>query len=211
MNYIEQYNQYIKSNPDKVCNKVKTIYERLSKEMNQEIKFSVIDSDGNKQEKVFVFDEKKGERAIEFIERFCKHSKGKWGGKPIKLELFQKAFLQATYGFVEKTTRLRRYKKIMLYVARKNGKSTLASGISLFQLYKDGEHGAEVVSCAVKREQAKIVHDEAVKMINKSPALRSRTRCLTTGVFYDEMESKMSALGMGLSKASKRAMAAWGF
>jgi len=70
----------------------------------------------------FVFDKKRGNKPIEFIEKFCKHSKGKWAGKNIELELWQKAFISALFGFVDKDTRIRKYKKGALYVGRKNGK-----------------------------------------------------------------------------------------
>ena len=58
-----------------------------------------------------MFDEQRGNRPIDFIEKFCKHSKGKWAGKPVILELWQKAFIQALFGFIDKETGLRKYKK----------------------------------------------------------------------------------------------------
>ena len=61
-------------------------------------------------------------------------------------------------------------------------------------LTKDGEGGAEVYSAATKRDQAKIVWDEAKRMIKKSPALAKRTRCLVGGIYYDKTESYMKAL-----------------
>ena len=76
----------------------------------------------------------------------------------------------------------------------KNGKSTLASGISLFMLTKAGEGGAEVYSVATKRDQAKIVWEEAKRMIKKSPALAKRIRCLVNGLYYDRTDSFMKAL-----------------
>lgn len=73
-------------------------------------------------------------RPIEFIERFCKHSKGEWAGKPVTLELFQKAFISALFGFVDRETGLRQYREAMFYVARKNGKSTMLAGIALYMM-----------------------------------------------------------------------------
>lgn len=65
------------------------------------------------------FDEVQGTKPIIFIEKYCRHSKGEWAGKPIKLELWQKAFIQALYGFIDEYTGLRRFRKLVLFVARK--------------------------------------------------------------------------------------------
>ena len=59
---------------------------------------------------------------MEFIERFCKHSKGEWAGQPIKLELFQKAFIEDLFGVVDPVTGLRQYRECFFLVGRKNGK-----------------------------------------------------------------------------------------
>ena len=67
---------------------------------------------------------------------------------------------------------------MMLIVARKNGKSKLAAAIGVYLLTADGEQGPEIVSAATKRDQAKIIWDEAGRMIKKSPALNKRCKCL---------------------------------
>ncbi|WP_295237921.1 terminase TerL endonuclease subunit [Veillonella sp.] len=128
------------------------------------------------------FDEGKAQYVIDFIERFCKHSKGKWAGKPVILELWQKALLSALFGFVDKKTGLRQYRELILIVARKNGKSTLSSGIGDYLLIADGEAGPEIYSAATKRDQAKIIWNEAVKMVKKSPALNKRCQCLVSKI-----------------------------
>ena len=149
---------------------------------------------GENETHTYIFDERKSLRCIHFIEKYCRQSKGIWNGKPLKLELFQKAFLQALFGFVDKDTGLRKYKKAVLFVARKNGKSVLDSGIALYMLTKDGEGGAEIYSVATKKEQAKIVWEESKKMVKKSPALAKRIRCLIGGIYYDDNDSSFRAL-----------------
>ena len=79
--------------------------------------------------------------AIEFVENYCKHSKGKLGGKPFILELWQKALVAATFGIIHKISRLRKYREVMLMVARKNGKSTLSAAIGLYMQLADEEPG----------------------------------------------------------------------
>lgn len=195
MTYIEEYYKFLLDNPEKANQKVKAIYTKLVNDLKEPKQVSFFNSITEEDEThTFVFDEKRGNLPIEFIEKFCKHSKGKWAGQPIKLELFQKAFIQALFGFVDKDTGIRKYKKGALFIGRKNGKSTMDSGLACYMLTKDGEGGAEVYSVATKKEQSKIVWDEAKKMIKKSPALDRRCRCLVNGIFYDATESSMKAV-----------------
>ena len=195
MTYIEEYNNWIKANPNKVNKKIKIIYNKLVDDIVNPKTISFFNELTEEEEThTYIFDEKKANRPIEFIERFCKHSKGKWAGKPVILELWQKAFIQALFGFVDSETGLRKYQKSILFVARKNGKSTLAAGIGLYMLTSAGEVGAEVYSVATKKEQAKIVWEEARRMVKKSPALFKRIRTLINGLFYDNTESFFKAL-----------------
>lgn len=193
--YIEQYYKWINENPNKVCNKIKKIYARLYENLNKEQQVSFINQTTGEVEKhTYIFDKEKSLKCIRFIEHFCKQSKGKWSGKPLKLELFQKAMLEAAFGFVDKETGYRKYKKVIFFVARKNGKSVLDSGIATYMLTKDGEGGAEIYSVATKKEQSKIVWEETKKMIKKNPKLASKIRCLIGGIYYDSNDSVFRAL-----------------
>lgn len=195
MTYIEEYYQYLLDNPDKACDKVLTVYKKLVNDIKKPKQVSFFNKITEENEThTFIFDEKRGNLPIEFIERFCKHSKGKWAGQNIELELFQKAFIQALFGFIDKDTGIRKYKKGALFIGRKNGKSTMDSGLANYMLTKDGEGGAEVYSVATKKDQAKVVWDEAKRMIKKSPALNKRIRCLVGGMYYDATESFFKAL-----------------
>lgn len=133
--------------------------------------------------------------AIEFIENYCKHSKGKWGGKPIDLELWQQAFIAATFGFVHKLDGTRKYREVLLVVGRKNGKSTIASGVGLYLQIADGEAGAEVYAAATKKDQAKLVWMEAKRMVNKSPSLRKRIKPLVGELVGLTNDSTFKPLG----------------
>lgn len=119
---------------------------------------------------------KRANHAIEFIENYCRHSKGKMGGKRLTLELWEKALIAAAFGIVHKITGLRKYRQVMLVVGRKNGKSTLAAAVGLYLQVADGELGAEVYACATKKDQAKIIWLEAKKMVKKSPSLLRRIK-----------------------------------
>ena len=138
----------------------------------------------------YIYDEAKAEKVIAFIEMFCKHSKGRFGGKPFILELWQKAFISALFGIVDKDTGLRKFNRATLLVPRKNGKSALASALSLYMLVMDDEPGAEIYSVATKRDQAKIVWDEAKRMIAKSPMLRKQIKSLVSEIKYQDSTFK---------------------
>lgn len=158
MNYIEKYYSGIKSGKIVVSDKVRRVFKHLTEKIN----------DKNAQ---YIYDDSKAQYAIDFIQTFCKHSKGKWGGKPVILELWQKAITAALFGFVDKDTGIREYRQLILIVARKNGKSTFASCLGLYLLVADGEAGPEIYSAATKKDQAKIIWREACSMIKKSIAL----------------------------------------
>ena len=192
--YIEEYVKWINKNPNKVCAKIKKIYERLSKEVKTQKEVSFFNATTGEVEKhIYRFDEAKGKRPIEFIERFLKQSKGKWNGKPLKLELFQKAMIEAAFGFVDENGK-RKYRKVIFFVARKNGKSVLDSAIATYMLVADHEGGAEIYSVATKKDQSKIVWEESKKMIRKSPELAKRIRCLVGGIYFDQKDSYFRAL-----------------
>ena len=188
-NWIVEYHKWLKANPDKVNKKVKKIYDKLVNNVDREETIKL-----KNQEHTYIFDLDKANRPIVFIEKFLKQSKGQWSGKPLKLQLFQKAFISALFGFVDKETGLRKYRKAVFFVARKNGKSVLDSAIAIYMLVADNEGGAEVYSVATKKEQAKIVWDEAKRMIKKSPALDRAMRCLIGGIYYDKKDSYFRAL-----------------
>lgn len=179
---IKYYNEIV-SGRIVVSKKVKTIYKHLVEKIHD-------DTDNE-----YEYSASRANHAIEFVENFCKHSKGKWGGKAIELELWQKAFIAAAFGFVHKIDVTRQYREILLVVARKNGKSTIASAIGLYLLIADGEPGAEVYAVATKKDQAKLVWLDAKRMVNKSPALRKRIKPLVSELRADVFDATFKPLG----------------
>ena len=181
MNYVQEYFNEMQAGRIIVSNRVYRQYEKLVNDISNHDKY--------------IFDEEKATRPIEFIERFCKHSKGQWAGKPIELELFQKAYISALFGFVDKETGYRRYTESMFYVGRKNGKSTMLAGIALYMLIADKEGGSEVYSIASKRDQANILFDEAHNMVKQSPYLSKHVRKRKSDLYFAHTFSKFMALG----------------
>jgi phage terminase large subunit-like protein len=119
------------------------------------------------------FDEAEGLRPIEFIERFCRQSKGRWAGKPLKLMEWQRSFIIRLFGWRAPDGK-RRFRTAYLEVAKKNGKSTMISALVIYLLLGDNEGAPEVYLNAVDREQASIVFDEAARMVGGSPLLSRR-------------------------------------
>ncbi|GHV27575.1 terminase [Clostridia bacterium] len=159
---------------------VRAIYERLDKERG---------ADGQ-----FAFNERSGLHAVEFIESFCRHYEGKQAGKQIILDLWQKAFVQTLFGWIERDTGLRRFREFLLLVARKNGKSMLSACIMVYMLVADGEAGAQCVSIATKYDQASIVYKTARKIIEQDADLRALVKPIVGGMEFKMTNSVMKAL-----------------
>ena len=154
-NYIIKYNDAIQSGKIVAGEKIKKVYKQLAKNC--------------KKKKGYHFDVERAAKPLYFVESFCRQSKGDLG-KPIKLELFQKAAVQAIFGFVDDEG-YRQYTEVLWIMGRKNGKSCLLSAIGLYMMLGDKEGGAEVDCVASKKDQAKIVFDEAKNMVIQSPYL----------------------------------------
>lgn len=130
----------------------------------------------------YEYDEKPGQVRIEFIERFCKHTKSPFNGQPFKLELWEKAFLEAAYGFKYKSSGLRRFNEALLLIARKNGKTTFIAGIDLAEFFLS-KGGTDIVCASNTNDQASILFEEINNMREQSKALRNEKRS-KKNIFY---------------------------
>ena len=158
VNYVRQYVRAIRAGTVTVSEPVRQVYERL-------------DAEAADKSCPYRFSAKLGDHAIRFIETFCRHYEGGHAGQLVKLELWEKAFIQTLFGLVDKKTRLRRFREFFLLVARKNGKSFLSACIMVYMLVADGEAGAQCVSIATKYYQAAIVYKTARKIIEQDADL----------------------------------------
>lgn len=182
MNAVLAYWDAIESGQVTASRRVRAVYGRLVKEIREPDPASP-----------YYFDEEAGARPIEFAERFCNQSQGVIGA-PLVLELFQKAYIQALFGFLEKETGFRRYRETLFLVGRKNGKSTLLAAIALYLLIADHEGAAEIYSVATKKDQAKKVLTEAVNMVKQSPELRAALRKRRNDLYFPATASIFEAL-----------------
>ncbi|HBC4465244.1 TPA: terminase large subunit [Enterococcus faecalis] len=139
----------------------------------------------------YYFDFKRAKHPIDFIEKFCHPSKGKQANKPLKLMLWQKAMIEAIFGFVDIEGN-RKYRRVFLLIGRKNGKSAIASAIGLYMMVADLENGSQILATAAKKDQAKIIWQEAKLMVKKSPMLRKmiKTRVADMVAEFNDAEFK---------------------
>lgn len=121
-----------------------------------------------------MFDEAKADYAVQFI-NCLKHTKGRWRGEPFDLLPWQDTIIRDIFGTV-KENGYRQYNTAYVEIPKKNGKSELAAGVALYMTCGDGEWGAEVYGCASDRQQASIVFDVAVDMVDQCPALKKRIK-----------------------------------
>jgi phage terminase large subunit-like protein len=139
------------------------------------------------------FDAAAGQHILDFFQ-FLRHSKGRWAGQVMVLEPWQQFILRTLFGW-KRADGTRRFRTAYLEVARKNGKSTLLSGVGLYLLDADGEAGAEIFTAAVKRDQARITHGEATRMVKTSPSLRKRLKVVKDNIFIAGTAAKFEPLG----------------
>lgn len=169
-NPILEYWEKIQDKEIRVSDKVFRTYKKVVKD---------IESPGE-----YFYSSNRANHILEFTENYCRHSKGKFGGKPVQLELWEKAHLATVFGFVDIEGN-RKYRESLLIVGKKNGKSLLASVVGLYMLTADGEMGPEVYAVATKKDQSKIIWLESKRMVRKSPSLSKRVRSLVAELDTD--------------------------
>ena len=152
-NWIYTYYQGIKNGSFRVGRFVTLLYDYLTKGL---------------QEKRFFFDVKKANDAVDWVETHCFHTEGPLAPGPLKLEVWQKAMISAVFGILDEKG-CRQFREVVLVVARKNGKSLLASAIANYIWRLEGGYGARVFCIAPKFDQADIVYNCIWQMVQLDP------------------------------------------
>lgn len=124
--------------------------------------------------KRFIFDQKKANNAITWIEKHCYHVEGPLAPSQFKLELWEKAFISCVFGIVDVKTKRRTFREVLLVVGRKNGKSILLSAIANYMLQVDGGFGCRIYNIAPKLEQADIIYSNTWAMIQLDPEYKKK-------------------------------------
>ncbi len=159
----ETYASQVISGKIPACKWIKLLCEKHLSELEQ----------SNSDDFQFYFDPAKAEKVAKFLQ-LLPHTKGKWAGKRelIKLEPWQLFSVCVPFGWLRKKDNTRRYRTILIFVPRKNGKSIIGGGVGLYMLTADGEFGAEVYSGATTEKQAWEVFRPAKLMVERTPALK---------------------------------------
>lgn len=146
------------------------------------------------------FDQPEAERICHFFETYIRHSKGEWAGQTIKLQDWQKRYLRRKFGW-RRPNGTRRYRRSVMFLPKKNGKSLMAAGEELYHLTADGEPGAQVYSCAANKDQAGEVFEEAKKMVGASPELSNLLEVYAGSIFFQRTQSRLQSIS---SKAATK-------
>lgn len=122
-----------------------------------------------------VYDHEAAEKVVQFFPACLRFCKGLRAGEPFQLEKWQADIARTIFGW-KRPDGSRRYRQVLIMVARKNGKSTYIAGLANYVLFCDGEQGAELYCAACDREQASLVFNSAATMVRKSPSLAKRCK-----------------------------------
>ena len=184
-NYIFAYYQQIKDGSIVVGRWVKMLYEMIIKGIE----------DGT-----YTFNQQKANRAIRFIETFCRHNKGKLAPNRLILSLWQKAFISCLFGIMDKSGK-RQFREVALFVGRKCGKTLLASAIMAYIVYVDGEFGSEIYCVAPKLDQSDLVYSAFEFTKNKNPEFQKRTRKRKSDYIVDATNTTIKKIAFNEKKA----------
>ncbi len=182
-NFILEYYQAIKEEKVVVGQWIKLLYDLIIEGL---------------ENKSFYYDHKKAKRAIKFIEGYCHHSKGR--NDLLKLELWQKALVSVIFGIVD-ANGIRQFREVVLIVARKNGKSLLASAIMAYMAYADGEYGAELYCIAPKLDQAEIIFNCFWQTTQYDDDLKSKIKSKREGYFIQETNTWIKKIAFDAKKS----------
>lgn len=184
-NFILEYWQKIKEGSEVVGRWIYLLYELIVTRID----------DGT-----YIFDQKKANRAIKFIETFCRHNKGKLAPRVLKLELWEKAFISCLYGIVDEKDK-RVFREVALFVGRKCGKTLLAAAIMTYEAFVDGEFGSEIYCIAPKLDQSELVFSAFEFTKDKNPDLAKRARKRKNDYIIDRTNTTIRKIAFSEKKA----------
>lgn len=184
-NYIYEYYQRILDGSEVVGRWIRLLYEIVVNGLD----------DGT-----YHFNQAKANKAIKFIERYCRHNKGRLAPGFLKLVLWEKALISVIYGIVDENDR-RVFTEIALFVGRKCGKTLLGAAIITYEAYVDGEYGSEIYCIAPKLEQSDLVYSAFEFNKDKSPELAKRIKKRKTDYIIKSTNTTIKKIAFNEKKA----------
>lgn len=182
-NYIYEYYKKISGGEIMAGNWIKAIYKIVTDRLE-------------KQE--YFFNAKAANKAINFIENFCHHSKGR--NDLLKLELWQKAMISVIFG-IQDAEKIRIFREIFIVIGRKNGKSLFASAIIAYVAYMEQEYGQEIYCLAPKLDQANIVYDGFYQMVRVEEELEELAKKRRSDIYITETNTTIKPIAFNAKKS----------
>ncbi len=182
-NYIYEYYNKISSGEITAGELIKAIYKIITDRLE-------------KQE--YFFNAKAANKAINFIENFCHHSKGR--NDLLKLELWQKAMISAIFG-IQDAEKIRIFREIFIVIGRKNGKSLFAAAIIAYMAYMEQEYGQEIYCLAPKLDQANIVYDGFYQMVRAEEELEELAKKRRSDIYITETNTSIKPIAFNAKKS----------
>ena len=152
------------------------------------------------QEGFFYYDAKKAHRVIRFFEEKVHHTKGKFAPQTLKLELWEKAMLSCIYGIVDDKGD-RQFREVVCVLARKQGKSKIATGVAKNGIFNDDEYGAAVYCVAPKLDQADIVYSDIWQSIALDSELLGKSKQRKSDIYVAETNSMVKKIAFNAKKS----------
>lgn len=162
--------------------------------MQKAKQYRTVLSDRDTKDGPYFYHQKSAQDALRFFSEGLSHVTGKWNKKPFYLDEWQVPIIEDIFGWKRRVDGTRRFRMVNLFMARKNGKSELASGIGLFGLAADKEPRAEVYSVAGDRGQASIIFNTACDMVLASEDLSRALNVYQHHIFYPKYNSTYKVL-----------------
>ena len=184
-NYILAYYQAMRNGSESVGHWIRALYDIIVTGIE----------DGS-----YIFDQGKANRAIRFVEKYVKHNKGKLGGQPLKLDLYQKAMISCIFGVVDHEGK-RQFREIFIVLGRKMGKTLVAAAIIAYEAYVDGEFGSEIYCIAPKLDQSDLVYSAFEFTKDHTPAFASRTKKRKTDLYIKQSNTTIKKIAFSEKKA----------
>lgn len=152
------------------------------------------------ENEAFFYNQKSANKAIRFIEGFCRHHEGALAPQHIRLEPWEKALVSLLFGIVD-SSNLRQWREAFIVIARKQGKTILAAAISAYVAYLDGEYGGRVYFAAPKLDQANLCYDALFQMIQKEPELSALAKKRRSDIYLPASNTTIKSIAFSAKKS----------
>lgn len=140
------------------------------------------------------YDKATADAAVSFFGLYLRLTDAEWAGRPFVLASWQEHdIIRPLFGW-KRDDGTRRYRRAIVWIPRKNGKTELAAGVALLALVFDAEPGGQVYAMAADEKQARIVFDKAAVMVAMSPELSKVIDCFKPSIYCAQLNAAFKPL-----------------